>query len=126
MVYTCHCTDCQRTSSAFSMALVLEAEGPSASFEASQKRSSALLIAGVCAARLGPLPARHEIEEHPHRAPGSCSAHSDMGSMPQVYVALPEVHRCAVRDEVKSRLSSFESNGRLIMSVEMLIGIGRA
>ncbi len=49
-----------------------------------------------------------------------------MGSMPQVYVALPETERRAVRDEVKSRLSPFESNGHLTMSVEMLIGVGRA
>jgi ubiquinone/menaquinone biosynthesis C-methylase UbiE len=49
-----------------------------------------------------------------------------MGSMPQVYLALPEVHRRAVRDEVKSLLLQFGSNGRLIMSVEMLIGSGRA
>jgi hypothetical protein len=49
-----------------------------------------------------------------------------MGSMPQVYVALPETERRAVRDEVKSRLSSFESNGHPTMSVEMLIGVGRA
>src|ERR1700738_5113598 len=38
-----------------------------------------------------------------------------MGSMPQVYVALPETERRAVRDEVKSRLSPFESNGHLTM-----------
>jgi SAM-dependent methyltransferase len=49
-----------------------------------------------------------------------------VGSQPQVYVALPEAHRRAVRDEVKSRLPSFGSNGRLIMNVEMLIGTGRA
>jgi ubiquinone/menaquinone biosynthesis C-methylase UbiE len=49
-----------------------------------------------------------------------------MGSMPQVYVALPETDRRAVRDEVKSRLSPFESNGHLTMSIEMLIGVGRA
>jgi ubiquinone/menaquinone biosynthesis C-methylase UbiE len=52
--------------------------------------------------------------------------YAGMGSMPQVYVALPEIDRRAVREEVKSRLSPFESNGRLIMSVEMLIGTGRA
>lgn len=49
-----------------------------------------------------------------------------MGLTPQVYLALPEADRQAVREEVKSRLSQFESNGRLIMSVEMLIGVGRA
>jgi hypothetical protein len=31
-----------------------------------------------------------------------------------------------VREEVRKRLSRFESNGRLLMSVEMLIGKGRA
>jgi hypothetical protein len=31
-----------------------------------------------------------------------------------------------VRVEVTSRLSRFESDGRLVMSVEMLIGSGRA
>src|SRR6478752_1832479 len=41
-----------------------------------------------------------------------------MGSMAQVYVALPETERRAVRDEVKSRLSPFESNGHLTMSIE--------
>jgi SAM-dependent methyltransferase len=49
-----------------------------------------------------------------------------MGSMPQVYVALPETERRAVREQVKSRLSPFGSNGRLTMSVEMLIAAGRA
>jgi ubiquinone/menaquinone biosynthesis C-methylase UbiE len=49
-----------------------------------------------------------------------------MGSMPQVYLALREEQRRAVREEVKSRLIPFESNGRLTMSVEMLIGAGRA
>jgi ubiquinone/menaquinone biosynthesis C-methylase UbiE len=48
-----------------------------------------------------------------------------MGSMPQVYVALPEIYRRAVREEVKSRLSPFVSNGHLIMSIEMLSGVAR-
>jgi hypothetical protein len=42
--------------------------------------------------------------------------------------AIPAVPHLAqlrvVRDEVKSRLSPFESNGLLTMSVEMLIGVG--
>jgi hypothetical protein len=42
-----------------------------------------------------------------------------IGSMPQVYVALPEVDRRAVREEVKTRLSPFELNGQLTMSIEM-------
>ena len=49
-----------------------------------------------------------------------------MGSMPQVYVTLPEIDRRAVREEVRCRLSSFLSNGHLIMSIEMLIGVARA
>jgi ubiquinone/menaquinone biosynthesis C-methylase UbiE len=49
-----------------------------------------------------------------------------MGSMPQVYVSLPEIERRLVREEVRSRLSDLENNGRLVMSVEMLIGVGTA
>lgn len=49
-----------------------------------------------------------------------------MGSLPQVYVGLPEVDRNLVRDEVRARLSQFEFGGRLVMGVEMLIGVGRA
>ena len=52
--------------------------------------------------------------------------YAGMGTMSQVYIALPEIDRRAVREEVKSRLSPFESNGHLIMSIEMLIGVGRA
>ena len=48
------------------------------------------------------------------------------GQMPQAYFALPEPGRRAVREEVQKHLSKFESNGRLAMSVEMLIGAGRA
>ena len=40
------------------------------------------------------------------------------GQMPQAYLALPEPSRRAVREEVHARLSQFESNGRLVMSVE--------
>jgi ubiquinone/menaquinone biosynthesis C-methylase UbiE len=49
-----------------------------------------------------------------------------VGSIPQVYLALSEAHRRAVRAEVRARLSQFESNGQLSMSVEMLIGRARA
>jgi ubiquinone/menaquinone biosynthesis C-methylase UbiE len=49
-----------------------------------------------------------------------------IGSIPQAYLALPEVDRRSVREEVRQRFSQFESNGRLFMSVEMLIGSGRA
>jgi SAM-dependent methyltransferase len=46
------------------------------------------------------------------------------GSMPQAYLHLTAKDRRAVREEVRSRLSRFESNGKLRMSVEMLIGSG--
>jgi hypothetical protein len=49
-----------------------------------------------------------------------------IGSMPQAYLALSQVDRLSVREEVRKRLSQFETNGRLFMSVEMLIGSGRA
>ena len=48
------------------------------------------------------------------------------GSLPQAYRALPEPARLAVRSEVRARLAKFESGGRLVLSVEMLIGAGRA
>jgi hypothetical protein len=38
----------------------------------------------------------------------------------------PEPSRRAVREEVHARLSEFEADGRLVMSVEMLIAAGRA
>jgi ubiquinone/menaquinone biosynthesis C-methylase UbiE len=48
------------------------------------------------------------------------------GSLPQAYLALSEADRRSVREEVRERLSRFESNGQLLISVEMLIGRGRA
>jgi ubiquinone/menaquinone biosynthesis C-methylase UbiE len=48
------------------------------------------------------------------------------GQMPQAYLALPELSRRAVREEVQARLAEFESGGHLVMDVEMLIGAGRA
>ncbi|HTS92621.1 MAG TPA: methyltransferase domain-containing protein [Stellaceae bacterium] len=48
-----------------------------------------------------------------------------VGSIPQAYLTLGAAERRAVREEVRSRLSRFESNNRLRMSVEMLIGSGR-
>jgi ubiquinone/menaquinone biosynthesis C-methylase UbiE len=48
------------------------------------------------------------------------------GSLPQAYRALPESSRRAVREEVRARLAVFESRGRLVMTVEMLIAAGRA
>jgi len=49
-----------------------------------------------------------------------------IGQIPQAYLALPERSQRAVRDEVRARLSEFESDGRLVMSAEMLIAAGRA
>jgi ubiquinone/menaquinone biosynthesis C-methylase UbiE len=49
-----------------------------------------------------------------------------VGQQPLVYLGLPENEREAVRKEVQAGLALFESNGRLEMSVEMLIGAGRA
>jgi hypothetical protein len=49
-----------------------------------------------------------------------------VGSIPQSYLTLSDVDRHAVREEVRARLSQFESNGKLLMSVEILIGKGRA
>jgi ubiquinone/menaquinone biosynthesis C-methylase UbiE len=48
------------------------------------------------------------------------------GQLPQAYLALPAARRQAVREEVEARLAAFESGGQLVMSVEMLIGAGRA
>jgi SAM-dependent methyltransferase len=49
-----------------------------------------------------------------------------VGSIPQMYLTLSEADRRAVREEVKRRLSRFEVDGKLVMSVEMLIGRGHA
>jgi SAM-dependent methyltransferase len=49
-----------------------------------------------------------------------------VGMMPQAYRALPEPSRRLVREEVQARLSTFESGGKLVMDIEMLIGAGRA
>jgi ubiquinone/menaquinone biosynthesis C-methylase UbiE len=48
------------------------------------------------------------------------------GQLPQAYLALPAVRRQAVREEVEARLAACETDGRLVISVEMLIGAGRA
>jgi len=48
------------------------------------------------------------------------------GSIPQIYLSLGEADRRAVREEVETQLSRFASNGKLVMSVEMLIGSGSA
>jgi hypothetical protein len=46
--------------------------------------------------------------------------------MPLAYLALSEARREAVREEVSAALLPFMSKGRLEMSIEMLIGSGRA
>jgi SAM-dependent methyltransferase len=51
---------------------------------------------------------------------------SGVGSIPQAYLALPDDQRRQVREEIKSKLARYESDGRLRLSVEMLIGVGRA
>lgn len=48
------------------------------------------------------------------------------GSIPQTYLALAEADRRLVRKEVKAKLARFETGGKLLMSVELLIGRGRA
>ena len=48
------------------------------------------------------------------------------GTGPQAYRALPDASRQAVREEMYERLAPFESNGRLVIRAEMLIGAGRA
>jgi len=48
------------------------------------------------------------------------------GQMPLAYLTLSEAQRHAVREEVSAALLPFMSQGRLEMSVEMLIGVGRA
>jgi hypothetical protein len=47
------------------------------------------------------------------------------GSIPQIYLTLPETKRNEVREEVRARLAQFQSNGGLRMPLDMLIGSGR-
>jgi ubiquinone/menaquinone biosynthesis C-methylase UbiE len=49
-----------------------------------------------------------------------------IGSQPQAYLSLSEADRLCAREEISARLSQFESDGKLRMSAEMLIGKGRA
>jgi SAM-dependent methyltransferase len=48
------------------------------------------------------------------------------GHLPQVYRSFPDAIRRAVREEVSTRFAEFESDGRLVMKIEMLIAAGRA
>lgn len=45
------------------------------------------------------------------------------GRLGQVYLGLPEDARRAVREDVRQRLSQFESDGRLVMEAEALFGL---
>jgi hypothetical protein len=49
-----------------------------------------------------------------------------IGSIPQSYLTLSDADRRSVREEVRARLSRFELDGKLLMSIEMLIGVRRA
>ena len=49
-----------------------------------------------------------------------------VGSQPQAYLSLSDADRRAAREEISAQLSRFVSDGKLRMSVEMLIGKGRA
>ena len=49
-----------------------------------------------------------------------------VGLIPQLYRSLPRAARRTIRNDVRSGLSRFEQDGRLVMSVEVLIGCGRA
>jgi hypothetical protein len=49
-----------------------------------------------------------------------------VGQLPQTYLALSEPDRRSVREQVRARLAQFETGGKLSMSMEMLIGRGRA
>ncbi len=49
-----------------------------------------------------------------------------IGSIPQSYLTLSELDRRSVRDEVRTRLSQSESDGKLLMSLETLIARARA
>ena len=54
------------------------------------------------------------------------SIEAGIGSIPQTYLMLPDAARLAVRQEVRAKLAEFEAEGRLRMSLEMLIGSGVA
>jgi hypothetical protein len=49
-----------------------------------------------------------------------------VGQLPQTYLALSKPDRRSVREHVRARLGRFETDGKLCMSMEMLIGRGRA
>ena len=49
-----------------------------------------------------------------------------VGQQPQSYLSLAEEDRRLVRQRVKAQLAQFETDGKLSMSAEMLVGRGRA
>jgi len=49
-----------------------------------------------------------------------------IGSIPQTYLMLPDAARHAVCQEVRTKFAEFESDERLRMTLEMLIGSGCA
>lgn len=51
---------------------------------------------------------------------------SGTGLIPQAYRLLPAPSRAEVQVAVRERLMPFERNGRLVMSVDMVVGAGRA
>jgi ubiquinone/menaquinone biosynthesis C-methylase UbiE/uncharacterized protein YbaR (Trm112 family) len=53
------------------------------------------------------------------------SVEAGIGSIPQSYLLLSDADRRAVREEVRAKLSKFEIDGTLHLSVEMLVGSGR-
>jgi ubiquinone/menaquinone biosynthesis C-methylase UbiE len=54
------------------------------------------------------------------------SVEAGTGQMPLAFLTLTEAQQRVVREEVRTKLLPYVSNGRLEMSVEMLIGSGRA
>lgn len=46
------------------------------------------------------------------------------GRLGQFYLQLPDDERRAVRDKVSGRMAQFESEGRLVLRAEALIGAG--
>jgi SAM-dependent methyltransferase len=49
-----------------------------------------------------------------------------VGQLPQTYLAVSEPDRLSVRERVRARLAQFETDGKLSMSMKLLLGRGRA
>jgi SAM-dependent methyltransferase len=75
-----------------------------------------------------------QISVAPARRETSCESFDDYwgpieegaGSLPQAYQSLPEPARRDVRAQVRAGLAEFETGGRLVMPLEMVIAAGRA